>query len=121
MQETPERPRQNTRLIMLDKNPSPPNFRRKDRDDADELSRYWSKEQRKQLVIVVPDSLQTDIPSLQRSIEHDPVAFRIMLLGKPMACERFETSKAFYRDLVLKMIASGIPVIHQSAIEETNA
>lgn len=73
-----------------------------------------------QLVLVVPDSMKIEPIDLRWVAQNNPFHCRIILLGKCKAHERFEIGEALYREVILKLIAAGIKVIHKPSLEETN-
>ena len=78
--------------------------------------------ERDQHVIVVPDSMRTDPVETEWMNENRVSVCRIMVLGKTMAHVRFSgVSNARYRELLLKLIAAGVKVVHQGSLAETNA
>ena len=81
----------------------------------------WFVNERAQLVIVVPDSMQTQPPDLAWIDEHNPFGCRIIKLGKPKGSVRYETTEPLYRDLLRQMIAAGVRVIHGDSLEKVNA
>lgn len=103
-----------------DKHPSPHSVAGASGND-DLTSSLWTKDQREQRVLVVPDSMKTAPVDIGWIAENDPFGCEVIVLGRPMAHERYETSVAEYRGVLVKMIASGIRVIHKGLLNETNA
>ncbi|HEX5245336.1 MAG TPA: hypothetical protein VFW23_18890 [Tepidisphaeraceae bacterium] len=74
-----------------------------------------------QLVIVVPDSMEIDPIDYQWIAQNNPFHCRIILLGKCKAHKRLEIAAALYREVIFKLIAAGVRVIHKHSLEGTNA
>jgi hypothetical protein len=85
------------------------------------ISELWPKEEWGQIVITVPDAMNTDPIDLQWINKNSPFKCRINVLGKPMAHERFRIPEERYRELIFAMITAGIKVIPAGALAETNA
>jgi hypothetical protein len=78
--------------------------------------------ERDQHVIVVPDSMRTDPVETEWMNESRASLCRIMVLGQRIAYVHYSgVSNARYLELLLKMIAAGVKVIHQVSLAETNA
>jgi hypothetical protein len=89
--------------------------------DNDDLSDLWTKEEREQLVIVVPDWMETAPLDRDWIAKHNPFVCEIIHLGRPLGHQRFETSDELYRELISKMIAVGVKVINERSLAETNS
>ena|SRR5581483_11029423 len=88
--------------------------------NSDPIKRMFTTEF-KHLVIVVPDSMSTEPVDLGWISEHEPYTCRIISLGKCKAHHRLDISNTLYRELLLRLIAAGVKVIHKNLLEETNA